>query len=202
MSNYLNLSIGAPKRLAILRKANPADWRKARYDNFRNSGNCQGFNDKTIPVWYYMNESVPVRTIKPCHEIINMRHTGWFCDPYQESKAFGIVGSLPHGRFIAGYELIENDEQVFFADIFDNANDAAHAADSHAEHIADQEREHAERFDAAQKLESLIESKTVRLCECFALRHKFAYMRLEISRLIETIRESRETLESDYAGVL
>lgn len=208
MEHYLDLNIGAQKRLAILKKKNPQDWRKARYSTFKTGANCQGFNDKTTHIWYYMSQETPFRDIKPCHDVdTSIRHTGWWCDDYQDSKAFGIVGSLSHGRFMAGYELTMNDEHVFFAELFTDASEAAQMADEHARVIADQEMEHNVRWNEAREIEEKIERKQSKLCELFDIRnekcaHWATHPRKQIARIIRDIRDLTRTLETDYAGVI
>jgi len=165
--------------------------------------NNQGFNGKT-PIWYYMSESAPVRCITPAHDFSQIKHKGWFSDLDQYDVAFGIVGSLSHGRFIAGYQLSMNDEKVFFDEVFTDAHDAALMSDEHARIVAEREQEHAMRFDEALKLESKIDDSFSRLRECLVLRHIdcMDYVKDEISELISTIRDSRETLKTEYVGVL
>lgn len=165
--------------------------------------NNQGFNGST-PIWYFMGEPVPVRRITPAHDFSQIEHTGWYCDVNCEDKAFGIVGSLSHGRFIAGYQLTTNDEQVFFDGLFTDEHDAALMSDEHARVIAEQEMEHSERWAAATDLESKIEDSFTRLRECLILRHVacMQYVRDEITELIETIRDSREALSTEFKGVL
>lgn len=164
----------------------------------------QGFNDKT-PVWYSL-DGAQFRDECFADEVRESRlnHRGWYCDTIQESVARGIIGRLTHGRFITGYYLSLNDERVYFPGVFDDETDAAHAADEHARVIGEQEMEHAERFDAAIRLESKIEDSLQRLRECFVLRHHgcMGYARDEISELIETIRDSRDTLANEFKGVL
>lgn len=167
------------------------------------TSNNQGFNGK-MPVWHFMDESAPFRRITPAHDFSQIKHKGWFCDVDCNDIAFGIVGSLSHGRFVAGYQLSMNGEQVFFDGLFTDEHDCALMSDEHARIVAEAEMEHSQRFNEAQELESKIEDAFSRLRECIVLRHIacMSYVREEISELIETIRNSRETLSTDYAGVL
>jgi hypothetical protein len=171
--------------------------------NIMKTSNNQGFNAKT-PIWYYMGEPVPVRRITPAHDFSQIKHKGWFCDEECNDVAFGIVGSLSHGRFIAGYQLSMNDEKVFFDGLFTDEHDAALMADEYARVIAEQEMEHSQKWNAANSLETKIDDSFSRLRECLVLRHVacMAYVRDEITGLIETIRESRETLATEFKGVL
>jgi len=210
---YKNLRVAAYARLADLRaranqfnaKRPPSEhrtWRELRYSTFRNAGALgQGFNDKT-PVWYSHAEGEQFRNERDAHDVIRLRHTGWFTDgEWQNELAIGIVAGLPHGRFIAGYRLTMNDERVYFPGVFTDESDAARMADEHARVIGEQESEQANKQSAAEKLSSEIEDAFTRLRECIALRHKacMSYVRDEISELVEAIRDKRKTLRTDYA---
>ncbi len=210
---YLILQIGAKARLNVLKRANPANWRKARAWNFNNAHAAfgaldQGFNGldaHKTPIWY-CRTGAQFRHEKYAHELSTSRihHTGWYCDTEQYSLARGIVGMLPHGKFIAGYELSDSGERVYFPDVYSDEYDAAKMADEHARIIAESSMEYSIKYDEARKLESDIENAYSRLEECIALRHVACmdYVKDEISELIQTIRDNRETLQNDYAGVL
>jgi hypothetical protein len=216
---YLRLSIGARARLAALRKANPADWRKARSWGFHNwqaahgAGLSRGYNGEGLsrtPVWYshtgpnFRNE----RKADECEGGPN--HNGWHTEHDGTTSkdgfglAWGIVARLPHGRFIAGYQWGDNDERVYFPEVYTEEREAARAADGHAESFAEVCREDSERFNAARELESDIEEKLDRLRECLALRNSKAPClttdyRDEAQDLIQEIRKARETLAEDFA---
>ena len=216
---HLNLAIGAPRRLALLKKAlaetkerNPNavahSWQDVRYATFGSDGRglYQGQNGDE-PVWYTQGGE-QFRREWFCDELPDgprIDHTGWFCDEYQEERARGIVALLPHGRFIAGYWMSMNDERVYFGTVYDNGRDAALAADEHARVIAEQETEYSARYNAASKLADDIESGKERLRECVALRNHPRFegrMREEARELIDTIRDKQQKLETDYKGVL
>lgn len=220
-ANYLNLSIPAHVRLHYLRQAfakrskhsSAQSWRDMRYGKLTYpAGLAQGFNGTgraRVPVWFtcggfefprqwfaYEMEDAP-RYVR--------NNRGWYCgEPGVHGLARGIVAALPHGRFIAGYHMSESGESNWFHDIHDTARDAAIAADSHAESIAEDEREHNERWQAARDLEDKIEESVTRLRECIALRHRecMAYVRDEVRDLVASIRAAREELRTDYADVL
>lgn len=81
----------------------------------------------------------------------SIRHTGWFCDEYGDGdKIRGIVVLLPHGRFMAGWSMGKGMASTIEPDIFDDAVEAARAADSIAENAADRERE----YQAQQETEN------------------------------------------------
>lgn len=218
---YLQLNKGGSMaRLSVLKmKANDfnrsrppglaIDWRKARAYTFGNwrAAYCdmsRGFNDGKTPVWC-AHTGEQFRNERFCDDVSEARigHTGWFCDVDQGNKARGIVGMLTHGRYIAGW-MSDNDERVYFDEVFDNEVDAARMADEHARVIAEQESEYNARFHAAQNLETDIDDSFTRLRECLVLRNVacMEYVRDEARGLIECIRSNRETLKTDYAGVL
>lgn len=210
---YPSLSIPAPTRLAMFKReaangkwARPMTWRDVRFATLRSDGGSnQGFNDKT-PVWYF-HSGPQFRNEKFCDEVdgVRINHKGWFTDgEFCEDTSRGIIGSLPHGKFIAGYFLSMNGERVYFPELFDDETDAANMADEHARIIGEEESEHAAKFQAAQSLENEIEDSFTRLRECIVLRHVkcMDYVKSEIIDLIETIRDKRETLKTEYAGVL
>lgn len=169
-----------------------------------------GKNDNE-PVFYYFGELLPEQW---CDEVYRgIRHNGWFTSAdgttFKDGsgKCRGIVVSLPaapgfpNGRHLAGYWWGDNDERVLWPELYFDADTAACAADRHAERMAEAEREHNEKWEAARDIENDIETAFHRLRECIALRHRacMAYVRDEIRDLIETIREKRETLETEYA---
>ncbi len=219
---YLRLNKGgAYARLGILRGivaiANashkppsliPATWREARRYGFGNwrAAYCdmsQGLNDNK-PVWY-AHTGEQFRDERDYREIVtSARHTGYYCDTEQSGLAIGIVGRLTHGRFIAGYRLTDNGERVYFGEVFTDEREAADMADEHARIIGEAELENAEQYREAQNLESETEAAFSRLRECLALRHKacMKYARDEVSALVRTIRNNRETLRTRYAGIL
>lgn len=224
---YLRLSAGGSRaRLAILREEcahakatnkppslTPADWRAARSWGFHNwrtaymAGLHQGMNDNT-PIWV-SHGGEQFRGEKFAHECEGgPDHTGWFTMEHGETwrdgtgLARGIVARLPHGRFIAGYWWGDNGERVYFPDIYTEESEAARAADSHAERFADSAREDNAKWNAARELESEIEEKQSRLCECFGLRNHRklgARMRDELRELVETLRGMRQRYETEFA---
>jgi hypothetical protein len=222
--NYLDLAIGAPRRLAILRRdfdqwfvKNPhaprervKSWRDVRFANMRSThtGLYGGLNDGE-PIWY--GHCGPYfRKERFADEVVDLRHNGWYTNAdsctYKDGSglARGIIGSLPHGKFIAGYWWGDNDERVYFPEIYYSEEEAARAADGHAEHFAEQTREDDEKNQEAHRLQESTERKLKRLRECLVLRHKecMSYVRLEIEQLVETIRKNRHELKTTYADYL
>jgi hypothetical protein len=168
-------------------------------------------------------DGVNFRNERFCDEVISSKHTGWFTDPDQDETARGIVASLPHGRFIAGYFLSMNDERVYFPDIFDDEQDAARMADEHARVIGEQESEYQARWREANKLaggidEALDELKKVRskLHVSIAARESAGVcrqtrdyaqgfnweLREAAHELVKTIRNARGRLKNEFAGML
>ena len=77
---------------------------------------------------------------------VRINHTGWWTDEYGDSETIrGIVVSLPHGRFLAGWSMGEGMASTVDGYIYDSASDAAYAADSMAESAAEDEREYQEQ---------------------------------------------------------
>lgn len=225
---------GSPQRLAILRAAAlksastglpPGDWRGARHYTLRSYGWAhgelsQGSNDGR-PVWYSMTGEY-FRNERDAHSIARLDHIGWYTDDFQEETVIGIVASLPHGRFLAGYRLTMNDERVYFGHVHDDERGAALMADEHARVIAEREREYAERFTAAQRIADRIEEAESKLDELRAehtgeiaarsmAEHavtraaaaiRAADIRKKVADLIVDLRRDRETLATEYEGVL
>lgn len=95
---------------------------------------------------FYLGESVTPRW-KYCDEISQrIRHTGWFCDSFQDGKIRGLVFRLPRSRgFLIGWTMGEGMASAIETDsIYDDELEAAHAADSLAENVAEKEREFQE----------------------------------------------------------
>jgi hypothetical protein len=214
MTKYLNLQIGAAARLAILKrdceqwkKQYPSSqvetWRDVRFANLRSqSGLAQGLSNKE-PVWY-CHDGEQFRNERDSHSVTRMDHTGWFTDIDCSSTAIGIVASLPHGKFIAGYRWTENDERIYYPEIFDDENDAAHMADEHARVFAEDEQENDRIGNEASKLQDKNEQALQRLRECIVLRHNkcMDYVRDEVAELISTIRKNRDELKTTYKNYI
>lgn len=221
---HLNLAIGAPRRLAILKREfeqahakNPhhrsQSWRDMRYARFNScdgAGLSQGFsgaNERTrVPVWYSQGGQFFNREWF-CDETpdgARIDHKGWFCDEDCSDKTRGIVVKLSHGRYLAGYWASLPAVRVYFGDIHDTARDASLMADEHARVIGESEREYRQCWNEARGIESDIEDGLTRLRECLALRNNkcFQSLRDEARDLMNAIRENREKLANDYAGVL
>lgn len=82
------------------------------------------------------------------NEILSSRYTprdarvaGWYADSYHDARIIGIVASLPHGRYLAGYRHTGTGARVYLADIYDTRLEAALMADEHARVAAEHELE-------------------------------------------------------------
>ena len=213
---------GTPARMAILRmiaadsvnnhnhatRLQPGDWRGARHYTLKSyeASYCSGIN-QGAGQWYshgveqFRNERDAGDV---CATVRRNSGGGWYTDTYHDETARGIVASLSHNRFIAGYRWTSNDERVYFGEVFTDESDAARMADEHARVFAESAMEECEKYDAAQKLEIDTENAMQRLRECLVLRHaaRMHYVRDEISELLETIRGNRELLRTEYANYI
>ena len=138
---------GTPTRMAILRliaaasvnnrnestRLQAGDWRGARDWTLRSyaAAYCSGINQGGAGQWY-SHGGEQFRNERDASEVVRLGHDGWFTDSYQDETAIGIVASLPHGRFIAGYRWTSNDERVYFDDVFTDEIEAARMADKHS----------------------------------------------------------------------
>ena len=215
MYEYLNLRIGAPRRLAYLRTSaqrhsekfpsgSAATWRTVRYATLKHAGDLtQGMNGGA-PIWYALTGSAfPRETYADlCAE--GPDHRGWFTDVDCAMKARGIVVRLPHEKFIAGYEWDDSGARVYFPETFDSETDAARQADGHAKSFADACREHDAKYCEAQNLQTEADDMAHQLAEKLALRNDplFPAAREEASELLTELRELRERLQNDFADYI
>ena len=215
MYEYLNLKIGASRRLGFLRNAakrhnekfpsgSAATWRTVRYATLTQPGHlAQGMNG-SAPIWYAHTGAAFPREEYADECYRGIRHKGWFTDTYQEEKARGIVVRLPHGKFLAGCEWSANGERVYFPEVFVDESDAARRADSHAESFADACREHDAKYREAQKLQDDAEDMAHQLAEKLALRNdpRFPDAREEARELLTELRDLRQRLRDEFADFL
>ena len=210
MYEYLNLRIGAARRLGFLRNAakrhnekfpsgSAATWRTVRYATLKHAGDLhRGMNGDT-PIWYAHSGAAFRREVyaRKCG-------AGWYTDVDRTMKARGIVVRLPHEKFIAGYEWSANGERVYFPEIFDSETEAAHRADSHAESFADDCLEHDAKYHEAQELEYRCQKLADNLAEKLALRNnpRFPGARASARELLTDLRELRQRLRDEFADFL
>lgn len=190
MSNlkYFDLRIPARDRLAMMRRDfaahpvknphcpesfKPRSWRELRRYTFANYAAAFGLADRgsnidsagmAEPVLYaFESSTLPTRSSRDVHQILrSIDHEGWYCDDDDSSNlCIGVVASLPHRRFLAGYRLTESGEVVLFANrLFDDERDAAHFADSVAEQYAERERDYQAQYREACALDDSISEDT------------------------------------------
>ena len=215
MYEYLNLKIGAARRLGFLRNAakrhnetfpsgSPATWRTMRYATLTLPGDLHRGTRDDAPIWYASTGAAFPRETYADLCADGPDHRGWFTDAEYYENARGIVVRLPHGKFIAGYEWSANDERVYFPELFDVETDAARAADGHAESFADACREDDEKFREAQSLQWDAEDMAQQLAEKIALRNhpSFPGARASARELLTELRELRERLQNDFSDYI
>lgn len=221
---YFDLRTPAPVRLAMMRAAfanhakryphcpeyaKPKSWRDIRGTTHKSvaayccAGLNQGFNGKgftRVPVWYG-HGGAQFRDERFAHECEDgPDHTGWYTQADGATSrdgsglARGIVGRLPHGRFIAGYWWGDNGERVYFADVYDDEREAARMADEHARVFAEDAREDNERFEAMREAEESEESARVAARLAVMARNVSLDHRNIACQLLTELREARETL--------
>ena len=212
---FFDLTIPAARRLAMMRVAfnnhasryprcpdsiRPKTWRDVRNWGFHNweSAFCIGLGE-SVGSWY-SHGGAQFRGERFADECEGgPDHTGWYTDVHCDGKARGIVGRLPHGRFIVGYHWSDNGERVYFPEVFDSERDAARAADSHAERFAEDASEDSERFDALQDAEGHAEAVESDVENAFQARNVSAYWREHCRERIAELRAARADVEKARA---
>ena len=165
---------GAAARLAIFRmmaadsannlnpstRLHPSDWRGARSYTLGSfaAAYCSGLNQGKGQWHAHMGEQF--RNEFDVHSVTGFKYHAWHTNCEGSELAIGIVASLPHARFIAGYRWTSNDERVYFPEIFDDDEDAMRVADEHARVFAESTRCHDERFSIMVLSELDEEEKT------------------------------------------
>ena len=84
-----------------------------------------------------------------------IEHTGWYSDEHGDSeKIRGLVLRLPKSRgFLAGWSMGEGMASALECDIYGKEREAARAADSLAEYVAEREREYQAEEEAKREAE-------------------------------------------------
>ena len=114
-----------------------------------------------------------------CDEVCrSIRHTGWFADAFQDQTYRGVILKLG-ARFVAGYVASDGDGDGQVWDrstVYGDATSAALAADSLAQHGAEEDREENELWHAAKladerlsECESALQADRTRLVDGLAL---------------------------------
>ena len=206
---------GAAARLAIFRRiaaesANnfnpstrlqPGDWRGARNCTLGSfaAAYCAGLNQGRGQWYSHMGEQF--RNEFDIHSVTGFKYHAWHTNCEGSELAIGIVASLPHARFIAGYRWTSNGERVYFPEIFDDDEDAMRMADEHARVFAELARCHDERFSIMVLSELDEGDKTIELQKAIALRSRAKFGgRDRVREACDDLRKARETLREDTAA--
>lgn len=169
------------KRLASYKKRaseykNPCNWKDARYPKrkgYFKEYNCFTYGDKGQI--YADSFEVIGEKIGDCHEIINLRHTGYYADSFQYGLIKGAVVKLRTSRGIyympatyctewEGVTLHMERAEIVEKGLSENCHEGArtrcaYLADSYAEREAERAREDDAKYRAEEKIESLKEDK-------------------------------------------
>lgn len=101
--------------------------------------------------FYLESDGMPSMRWQWCDAIArSIEHSGWFTSDHQicGETIRGLVFRLPGGRgFLAGWSMGEGMASGLEYEIYTDEIDAAYAADSLAENIAEKEREYHATFD-------------------------------------------------------
>jgi hypothetical protein len=147
-------------------------------------------------IHFFNDRSSPVRYSKYADNLSrDINHTGWFCDPHQAEQCRGTVGTISHGRFLAGYELMDSGAKCFFARVYGDAVEAAHAADEEARIYAEKEYEYNEAWNEGGELRGIIEEKKEDICGYWPARHH-PRVRADIDSIIGDIRAFEKELSA------
>ncbi len=134
--------------------------------------------------------------------ILSCRHDGWYTDAHLNGLACGVIAEFPprpgfpDGWFLAGYHWQENDERVYWPEVFAEKEEAARQADSHAEHFANLAREDSERFDEMQQAENKLEEVKAELQLILPARNVNQELRDSVLECIKEYKEARDELKS------
>lgn len=223
-ADYLHLSRRAPGRLATLRRkaaefnkapgrtpgvTDNATWRDMRYATYATQENTfnPGKESDGSACWYGHNHPHGARFVW-ADEVEgvgrSIDHQGWYQDVDGAMGAIrGFIIRWPHGRIQAGYQNLDGGGYTYLYALYDDEEQAAHAADNAARIVAEEEREYRYREAEARTLADDIETGLERVRECWALRNRECFRRLrdEMRDTIATIRERRRILARDYADV-
>ena len=218
--HYTDIRLGAKRRLAMLRKRadelnqrhptmpGNATWRDVRRCGFHNhrEARCElsPTEGKGTPRWYcHAGPAFEREIFVDESEEARIGHSGWYTDSWRENTVRGLIVRLPHGRFLVGHYEKDNGERVYYPELLDDERTAVYRADQVAEREAEERMEYHVRDQEAMELAGKVRESKTRLRECLALRnHKcFAHVRDEVGGLVETIRNSLEELERDYADI-
>lgn len=125
------------------------------------------------------------RNVTPAHEIVSLKHTGWYVDNFQSETCHGLVMQIPGRdgtpRYLYGVNDPWNSNSGMVAwrthEWTGSKEDAARWADSMAEHYAEICREDDAKFQAEQQIEEK--------------RNRIVEIRTELRKLAADIRQSK-----------
>ena len=196
---------GAPYRLAVLRAAAlasgnnpnpqtrlaPHDWKGARRYSMGSYESAYGTLSPGRGQWYsHAGESFRNERDASPH--------GWHTDSEYRETAVGIIANLTHGRFLAGYRWTDNDERVYFPDVFSSETEAGKMADEHARVFAESAFEDNQRFDAMQQDEYALDKATNALQDCRALRRTGRRVTEDVIESIQSLRDALAEATAAY----
>jgi hypothetical protein len=140
MKDYLTRPLA--ERLARF-KANPAKGIPELRQTAGNAGAPFKVGGYTMR-WY--EDTSFARSVRLAHEVVKLRHTGWYLDNFQEELARGVVLTLSHGRFMAGITTTYDSSSAAMVEncIYDDERSAASAADAMAQRYAEDAKSQAE----------------------------------------------------------
>jgi len=149
--------------------------------------------------------------------------TEYYADEYGHQTIRGLIMRLPHNRgFLAGHTMGERMSSGVGPDIYAEESDARRAAECEAERIAESEREYSERWSAATELTDDVEQLLADIDDARAEHSAAIYarqraddgahflrfgnaardLRESVAEMCEQVREKRDTLATEYKGVL
>lgn len=100
---------------------------------------------------FYLNSDfMPGRSWQWADEIVSLGHSGWFGDDDGYTVVRGLVISLPHGRFLAGWSLGESMASGYDGTLYTDPEEAARAADEGALIVAEHEREYHDKTEEGE----------------------------------------------------
>ena len=153
---------------------------------------------KDTRIWYSFSEG-NFRRETTCAAMLGRNYQGYYSDDMGTTIS-GIVASLTHGRFIAGYMNSETGERVYYGDIYSDEYECAKMADGYARVAAEKEREYNDRWREAQELSDEAQEAQDSIRELWSARHNRAVRRL-IHEHITTARASRIQLNNEYSDI-
>lgn len=100
--------------------------------------------------FYLGSDFMPGLRWRWADDVTRLGHKGWYCDQFQDQTIRGLVFRLPHGRgFLPAWSMGDSmASAVDYSRTYETEEDAALAADSWAERVAEEEREYQEKEQA------------------------------------------------------